>query len=160
MDFDIFGGNFKISPKVRILQKLQPLHDGRFLKWSHFSNIQCFFFRAFFCKLKKLDLKRFLEWILTCFFVFTVSFIKKSNSIFVQRNEEQRPLINKEFETRSWNKSTIDLTTWHFITILFFFLFFLFTTCVLYSSAHNYRKRVRREKVRELEQQATGGGKL
>ena len=31
--------NFNFWPKVRILHGLQPLHDCRFWKWSHFSNI-------------------------------------------------------------------------------------------------------------------------
>ena len=31
--------NFNFSHKVRILHGLEPLHDGRFLKWSYFSNI-------------------------------------------------------------------------------------------------------------------------
>ena len=31
--------NFNFSRKVSILHGLRPLHDSRFSKWSHFSNI-------------------------------------------------------------------------------------------------------------------------
>ena len=37
--------NFKFLPKLTILQR--PLHDGRFSKSSHFSNIWCFLKRFF-----------------------------------------------------------------------------------------------------------------
>ena len=34
---------------MTILDGLYPLHDGLFSKWSHFSNIYCFF-GGFFCR--------------------------------------------------------------------------------------------------------------
>ena len=40
-------GHLNFSPKLTILQSLQPLQDGRFSKWSHFSNIWCFLQRFF-----------------------------------------------------------------------------------------------------------------
>ena len=43
-----------------------PLHDGRFSKCSHFSNISCFFERFF----AQHNSKWFVEWILTCFLEF------------------------------------------------------------------------------------------
>ena len=39
--------NFNFWPKLTILLNLQPLHDGRFSKSSHFSNIWCFLRRLF-----------------------------------------------------------------------------------------------------------------
>ena len=39
--------HFNFWPKLTILQRLQPLEDGRFLKSSNFSNIWCFFQRFF-----------------------------------------------------------------------------------------------------------------
>ena len=46
-DFQSVFWNFNFSPKVRILQRLQPLHDGRFSKWSNFWKIGSFLERFF-----------------------------------------------------------------------------------------------------------------
>ena len=69
---DLYNGfshvfcNFNFRPKVRILHGLQPLHDGPFSKWSHFSNIWCFFQRFF----AQNNCKLFVECIFTCFLEF------------------------------------------------------------------------------------------
>ena len=55
--------NFNFWPKVKILHGLHALHDGRFSKWSYFSNIWCFI--EWF--LAENNYKWFLEWVLTCF---------------------------------------------------------------------------------------------
>ena len=66
--------NFNFLPKVGILRGLQSLHDGRFSKWSHFSNIWCFS-RVVFAQ---NDSKCFVEWMLTCFLEF--SFLTQSEN--------------------------------------------------------------------------------
>ena len=69
---DLYNGfwhvcwNFNFWPKVRIWDGLQPLHDGRFSKCSHFSNNCCFFERFSEHNISKW----YAEWILTCYFEF------------------------------------------------------------------------------------------
>ena len=57
MDFDMFFGILIFDPKSGFCMGLEPLHKSRFLKWSHFSNIECFVER-FFCTKQLLMLSR------------------------------------------------------------------------------------------------------
>ena len=56
---DVFG-YLSFWAKLTILQSLQPLQDGRFSKWSHFSNIWCFLKRFFAQNNSKLLAESFL----------------------------------------------------------------------------------------------------
>ena len=58
-----FFGISIFDPKWRFFKGYNPLHDGRFSKWSHFSNIWCFFGQFF----AQNNWKWFVEWTLTCF---------------------------------------------------------------------------------------------
>ena len=60
--------NFNFWPKLTILQRLYPLHDGRFSKSSHFSNICCFL-RRFFAQNNSNVIK---ESFLVCFSEFQI----------------------------------------------------------------------------------------